>query len=56
MKSKATNKINAEWHSKHRMPKNATTAQRIIWHKEHAKHCACRPIPEKLLKMMKLIS
>lgn len=41
-------KLNAGWHLAHRMPPNATTEQRIAWHREHAKHCACRPIPEKL--------
>jgi hypothetical protein len=47
-------KINAEWHKKNRMPKNASFEQRVKWHKEHAKNCACRPIPEKLLKEMKV--
>ncbi len=42
--------MNKAWHDKHPMPKNATTAERIKWHKAHAKHCACRPIPEKLLE------
>ena len=41
-------KISANWHKKHIMPKNATTLQRIKWHIEHAKQCACRPIPPKL--------
>jgi hypothetical protein len=41
-------KINAAWHSKHRMPKNATVAQRIKWHVAHAKQCGCRPIPPGL--------
>jgi hypothetical protein len=45
--------INARWHKAHRMPKNATTAQRLRWHQQHAKHCACRPIPKKLLEEMK---
>ncbi|MBS1903980.1 MAG: hypothetical protein JSS75_09770 [Bacteroidetes bacterium] len=40
--------LNAEWHNDHRMPKNATLDQRIAWHIEHAKHCGCRPMPEKL--------
>lgn len=40
--------INAEWHATHRMPKNATAEQRITWHVEHARECACRPIPAKL--------
>lgn len=41
-------KINASWHGKNVMPKNATIEQRINWHLEHAKECACHPIPEKL--------
>ncbi len=35
--------INAPWHEKHRMPRNATPAERLKWHMAHAKHCACRP-------------
>lgn len=46
-------KINKEWHDQNRMPKNATIDQRIKWHLEHQKNCACRPIPDKLLKAMK---
>jgi len=46
--NKAGNKINKEWHEKHRMPKNATITQRIEWHLEHERHCNCRPMPEKL--------
>jgi hypothetical protein len=38
-------KANAAWHQKHRMPPRATMEQRVAWHREHAKHCACRPIP-----------
>lgn len=41
-------KINETWHKKHPMPKNPTIDQRIEWHIEHAKHCNCRDIPEKL--------
>ena len=33
--------------------KNATIAERIAWHLEHAKHCNCRPMPEKLKSEMK---
>jgi hypothetical protein len=40
--------LNAAWHAAHRMAKNATTAQRIRWHQQHAKRCACRPMPAKL--------
>lgn len=37
-------------HRQHRMPKNPTEEQRIAWHIEHAKHCGCREILEKLKK------
>ncbi len=47
-------KINAEWHKKHKMPRNPTIEQRIEWHVEHLKHCSCRTqIPTKLLEEMK---
>jgi hypothetical protein len=42
--------INKPWHDAHEMPKNPSEEQRIEWHKEHAKECGCRPIPEKLKK------
>ena len=29
--------MNRKWHEKHRMPKNATEAERMNWHQEHAK-------------------
>lgn len=49
-------KINAAWHQQHRMPKNATTDQRIEWHLEHQKNCGCRTdIPTKLKEEMKKI-
>jgi hypothetical protein len=44
--------MNAEWHRQHRMPARATIDQRMAWHREHARHCACRPIPPKLLEQM----
>ena len=37
--------INADWHARHPMPKRATLEQRATWHVDHARHCACRPIP-----------
>jgi len=45
--------INKEWHEKHKMPKNATFEQRMKWHIEHQKHCACYPISDKLKKEIK---
>lgn len=41
--------MNARWHESHPMPKNASLAQRVVWHTAHAKHCACRPIPPSVL-------
>lgn len=35
-------KLNKEWHSTHKIPKNATIEQRIKWHTEHLKNCQCR--------------
>jgi len=46
-------KINAPWHAKHPMPPRATMAQRIKWHRAHAKHCACRPIPKTVEAAMR---
>ena len=40
--------MNAAWHSRHPMPKNATLAQRITWHRAHQKHCACPPVPRSI--------
>ena len=45
--------LNAEWHHRNVMPKNATTEQRIAWHVEHAKYCGCRPVPPKLKQLMR---
>ena len=44
--------MNREWHDMHKMPEKATVNERIQWHMEHAKNCACRPIPEGLLAKM----
>ena len=44
--------INAAWHGAHRMPKNATTEQRIEWHVAHAANCACRNPPPGLLALL----
>ncbi len=41
-------KLNAAWHEAHRLPRNATTDQRVAWHLEHAEMCGCRAIPPPL--------
>jgi uncharacterized protein YdhG (YjbR/CyaY superfamily) len=45
--------MNAEWHKRHLLEKGASLEQRIAWHREHRKRCACRPIPPKLLDTMR---
>lgn len=40
--------MNKDWHAGHPMAENATREQRIAWHVEHARACACRPVPESL--------
>jgi hypothetical protein len=47
--------MNAEWHTQHVMPKNATDEQRVAWHAEHAKFCACRPIPETVKRLIERV-
>jgi hypothetical protein len=41
-------KINKGWHLAHRMPKNPKLGERIDWHVEHLKNCACRDLTPKL--------
>jgi hypothetical protein len=44
--------MNATWHSKHVMPKDASQEQRFAWHRAHEEACACRQIPAKLRAAM----
>ncbi|HZX34476.1 MAG TPA: hypothetical protein VFF09_03795 [archaeon] len=44
--------INAEWHYRNKMPKNANIDQRIDWHARHQKACGCMPIPDKMKEEM----
>jgi hypothetical protein len=46
-------KLNKEWHLAHPMPENATMAQRIKWHLEHARVCKCRDIPDSIKKELR---
>lgn len=46
-------KINAKWHLTNKMPKNPSSDQRIQWHLEHAKNCACRPLGGNILEEIK---
>jgi hypothetical protein len=40
--------INADWHTKNRMPKNPKESVRLEWHIEHMKNCDCRKPTPKL--------
>lgn len=40
--------VNAAWHKANPMPSRATLGQRIKWHLERQKECACREIPPRL--------
>jgi hypothetical protein len=44
----AIKKLNAEWHRINKMPKNPTLEQRLDWHREHEKYCACREMPRAI--------
>jgi hypothetical protein len=43
-------RMNKLWHERNRMPGRATLDQRIRWHRAHAKHCACRPMPAGIVQ------
>ena len=45
--------MNKLWHAENKMPPKATPEQRIQWHKEHQKHCACREVSKSLLSRIK---
>lgn len=40
--------MNAGWHRLHPMPRNPSLAQRVAWHRGHARHCACQPVPASI--------
>lgn len=46
-------KINSDWQTKNKMPKNPTFDDRIKWHLAHVKNCTCRPLDGKILEEIK---
>jgi hypothetical protein len=36
--------LNASWHDKHRLGRQASAKERLAWHLAHAKACGCRPL------------
>lgn len=45
--------MNKLWHEQNKMPAKATLEQRVQWHLEHQKQCACREVPRSLLPHFK---
>jgi hypothetical protein len=45
MKADNRPRLNRDWHLAHKMPPRPTLEERLAWHEEHAKHCACREMP-----------
>lgn len=41
--------MNVEWHTNHKLCRNATLEQRVEWHLEHAQACACREMPASVV-------
>jgi uncharacterized protein YdhG (YjbR/CyaY superfamily) len=50
-KRRPSGKLNAAWHRRNRMPRNASLYQRVVWHLAHARACGCRPIPRSVLSL-----
>jgi hypothetical protein len=48
-------KTNAAWHDLNKMPFRPTIEARVRWHVEHAKACACRPIPKGVLEAIECL-
>jgi len=46
-------RINASWHQRNPMPRNATLDQRVAWHLEHSRECGCREIPQTVSDELK---
>ena len=45
--------VDVEWHSKNRLPDNPTLDERVRWHIEHARRCACNPSDGDILEELK---
>jgi DNA-3-methyladenine glycosylase I len=44
--------LNARWHDRNPMPARPTQTDRVLWHIEHQKACACRPVPQSLAALV----
>jgi hypothetical protein len=45
--------MNATWHARHKLPRNASAAQRLRWHEGHQRACGCRPMPAALKEALR---
>lgn len=41
--------MNQDWHQQHPEPRHATLEQKLRWHVEHMKECACTPPPGAIM-------
>jgi hypothetical protein len=40
--------LNRTWHEKHRLGRDASLDTRVAWHREHARVCGCRKMPQSI--------
>ena len=45
--------MNAEWHRAHVLGLGASVDDRVAWHLEHARACACRPVPDDIAELIR---
>jgi lambda repressor-like predicted transcriptional regulator len=41
--------MNADWHRAHVLGRGASLDERVTWHLEHARVCACRVTPAEIV-------
>jgi hypothetical protein len=52
-KTRASGRMNAEWHKANVMPQNPSMEERIEWHIGHSEDCGCRPMPSSIAAEVK---
>ena len=45
--------MNAAWHRAHVLGRGASLDERVRWHAEHARACACRPVPDDIAELIR---
>lgn len=41
----APERLNADWHTRHRLARSTSEVMRLAWHIAHSTHCGCRAMP-----------